>query len=192
MEAFKEEPANADIPMCWPTAGNGKLPPGHPWFERRLPLDTHQPYWIYEMSLLYFSLNDEKMRLRYMEEAGRQGMRKDKLITWRTWEMPTSMPESSKKGWLSPGRAQKRKPSDISLLNPSPKPTISKGKYDTWPLDHWGPDLEADKQNASALYTIGMGFQKKRRQDQGQQLYTRRSKWTPVFSTLPEKQLPGL
>ena len=192
-EAFKEEPANADIPYvlahCYTEMENYRQ--AIPWFEKAIALDTTKPYWIYEMSLLYFSLNDDKNALRYMEEAGRRGMRKD-----------NDYMENLGNAYLNAGKfeegmailqdALKRKPSDISLLNTVAEAYYFKGKYDL-AIDHWDRILEVDKQNASALYMIGMCFQKKGDKAKGQQLCDKAIEMDPSLQHLRQKkQLPGL
>ncbi|MEI9807691.1 MAG: tetratricopeptide repeat protein [Bacteroidota bacterium] len=63
----------------------------------------------------------------------------------------------------------KRKPSDINILNMVAEAYYYKGKFNE-AIDYWDKILSYDKQNASALYMIGMSYQKKGDKDKGQLL----------------------
>ena len=66
-----------------------------------------------------------------------------------------------------------------------------KGKYQP-AIDYWDRILEHDKENASALYMIGMAYQKKGEKEKGQHLCDRAIEMDPSLASLKQKkQMPG-
>jgi tetratricopeptide (TPR) repeat protein len=82
----------------------------------------------------------------------------------------------------------KRKPSDLNILNMVAEGYYDKGKYQD-AIDYWDKILEYDKQNASALYMIGMSFQKKGEKEKGQQLCDKAIAMDPSLGNLRQKKM---
>ncbi|HTE12535.1 MAG TPA: tetratricopeptide repeat protein, partial [Chitinophagaceae bacterium] len=61
------------------------------------------------------------------------------------------------------------------------------GKYQE-AIDYWDRILTYDKQNAKALYMIGMAYQKKGDQDKGMQLCDQAIKMDPTLANLKQKK----
>ena len=65
------------------------------------------------------------------------------------------------------------------------------GKYQE-AIDYWDKILQADKQNASALYMIGLSYQKKGEKEKGEQLCEKAMQMDPSLKKLKEeKKQPG-
>jgi tetratricopeptide (TPR) repeat protein len=160
-EAAKEDPANAEIPYMiahsYSDMMNYKL--AIPYFQKAIALAPTQNYWIYEMSLIYYAMNDDKNSLKYMLEAGEKGLKKDNDYL-----------ENLGIAYLNVGNLDEgvkmldeiliRKPSDMNILNMVAEAYYYKGKYDN-AIEYWDRILYYDKTSASSLYMIGMCYQKK-------------------------------
>lgn len=188
-DAAKEDPQNAEVPYmiahCYADMENYKQ--SIAFFQKAVQLDTSKAYWLYEMGLLYFALNDDKNALKYILEAGEKGLRKD-----------NDYMENLGNAYLNAGHLEegvaimtdvlKRKPSDINVLNAVAEAYYYKGKYQE-AIDYWDKILFYDKQNASALYMIGMSFQKKGEKAKGQQLCDKAIEMDPSLGNLRQKKM---
>ena len=191
--ATKEDPSNAEAPYLiahsYTDMGNYKL--AIPYFQRAIQLDTSKANWVYELGLAYYSLDDNKNALKYIKEAGDRGMNKDDDFreTLGTVYLDAGDLEN---GVAIMTDILKRRPSDVNILNTVAEGYYYKGKYQE-AIDYWDKILSYDKQNASALYMIGMSFQKKGEVQKGQQLCDKAIQMDPSLSSLKtKKQLPGM
>jgi tetratricopeptide (TPR) repeat protein len=82
----------------------------------------------------------------------------------------------------------KKKPSDFNLLNMVAEAYYYKGKYQE-AMDYWDQILGYDKTNASALYMIGMCYQKKGDKAKGIQLCDKAIEMDPSLSNLKQKKM---
>jgi tetratricopeptide (TPR) repeat protein len=194
--AAKEEPANAEIPYMIARSYADMLnyKTSIPFFQKAISLDTSKHVWIYELGLIYYAMNDSKNALKYILEAGNKGLKKDNDYL-----------ENLAIAYLDAGELDngvaimteilKRKPSDLNILNMVAEAYYYKGKYQQ-AMDYWDQILEYDKQNASALYMIGMCYLKrdgKGDKDKGQQLCDKAIEMDPSLASLRQKkQMPGL
>jgi len=192
-EAAKEDPANAEVPYMiarsYSDMMNYKL--AIPFFQKAIALDPTQNYWIYEMSLIYYAMNDDKNSLKYILEAGEKGYKRDNDYL-----------ENLGVAYLNAGNLDegvkildeilKRKPSDMNILNIVAEAYYYKGKYQQ-AIDFWDQMLYYDKTNASALYMIGMSYQKKGEKEKGVALCDKAIEMDPNLASLKQKkQMPGL
>jgi len=191
--AAKEDPANGEVPYmiarCYADMQNYKQ--SIPYFEKAIQLDPSKPNWIYEMGLIYYAMDDHKNALKYIKAAGDKGLPKD-----------NDYMENLGIAYLDAGDLDngvailneilKKKPSDINILNMVAEGYYYKGKYQD-AIDYWDKILSYDKQNASALYMIGMSFQKKGEKDKGQQLCDKAIEMDPSLGNLKQKkQMMGM
>jgi tetratricopeptide (TPR) repeat protein len=195
-EASKEDPKNAEAPYMiarsYTDMQNYKQ--AIPYFQKAVQLDTSKHHWVYEMGLIYYAMNDDKNALKYIKQAGDEGLKKD-----------NSYMENLGNAYLNAGDLEngvaimdevlKRKPSDINVLDMVAEAFYYKGKYDQ-AIDYWDRILEYDKQNASALYMIGMSYQKRGKKgdkEKGQLLCDKAIEIDPSLSSLrTKKQMPGM
>ena len=159
-EAAKEEPANAEIPYLiahsYSDMMNYKL--AVPFFLKAIELKPTESYWVYELGLIYYAMQDDKNALKYILEAGEKGYKND-----------NDYYENLGIAYLDVGNLDEgvkilneillKKPSDMNLLNMIAEAYYYKGKYQE-AMDSWDKILEYDKTDASALYMIGMCYQK--------------------------------
>ncbi|MBL7740395.1 MAG: tetratricopeptide repeat protein [Chitinophagaceae bacterium] len=192
-EAVKEDPANAEAPYMIARSYADMLnyKQSIPYFQKAIALDSTKPYWIYEMALIYYGMNDSKNTLKYMLEAGNKGLTKgnDYLENLGIAYLDVGDLEN---GIKIMSEILKRKPSDINILNMVAEAYYYKGKYND-AIDYWDRILEYDKQSASALYMIGMSYQKKGDKEKGQLLCDKAIEMDPSLANLKQKkQMPGL
>jgi tetratricopeptide (TPR) repeat protein len=160
-EAAKEDPANAEVPYMiarsYADMMNYKL--AIPFFKKAIELDPKQNYWIYEMGLICYAMHDDKNALKYILEAAEKGLKRDADYLENLAIAYLNV------GQLDSGVAMlneilKKRPSDLNILNMVAEAFYYKAKYDQ-AMEYWDRILEYDKENASALYMIGMCYQKK-------------------------------
>jgi tetratricopeptide (TPR) repeat protein len=80
----------------------------------------------------------------------------------------------------------------MNILNMVAEAYYYKGRYEQ-AMDYWDKVLAVDKENASALYMIGMCYQKKGEKAKGQKLCDKAIEMDPSLASLKQKkQMPGL
>jgi tetratricopeptide (TPR) repeat protein len=187
--AIKEDPSNAEAPYMIARSYADMLnyKQSIPYFQKAIKLDTSRHYWVYEMGLIYYAMDDNKNALKYIKEAGDRGLKRDNDYLENLGIAYLNV------GDLDNGVAimtdiLKRRPSDINILNMVAEGYYYKGKYQE-AIDYWDKILFYDKQNASALYMIGMSFQKKGEKAKGQQLCDKAIEMDPSLSNLKQKKM---
>lgn len=160
-EAAKEDPANAEVPYMiarsYADMMNYKL--AVPFFKKAIELDPKQNYWIYELGLICYAMHDDKNALKYILEAADKGLKRDNDYLENLAIAYLNV------GQLDSGVAMLneilvKRPSDLNILNMVAEAFYYKAKYDK-AMEYWDRVLEYDKENATALYMIGMCYQKK-------------------------------
>jgi tetratricopeptide (TPR) repeat protein len=191
--AAKEDPTNAEVPymLARSYADMMNYKQSIPYFKKAVELDTSKHHWIYEMGLIYYAMDDNKNALKYIKEAGDKGLKKDNDYMENLGVAYLNAGDLDN-GVAIMNEILKRKPSDINILNMVAEGYYYKGKYQE-AIDHWDKILSYDKQNASALYMIGMSFQKKGEKEKGQQLCDKAIEMDPGLSHLKtKKQMMGM
>jgi tetratricopeptide (TPR) repeat protein len=191
-EAAKEDPANAEVPYMiarsYADMMNYKL--AVPFFKKAIELDPKQNYWIYELGLICYAMHDDKNALKYILEAAEKGLKKDNDYLENLAIAYLNV------GQLDSGVAMlneilKKRPSDLNILNMVAEAFYYKAKYDE-AMDYWDRVLEYDKENATALYMIGMCYQKKggrENTDKGIALCDKAIELDPSLANLKQKKM---
>jgi len=184
-----DDPQNAEVPYMiahsYADMMNYKL--AIPYFQKAIQLDTTKNYWIYELGLIYYAMNDDKNSLKYILEAGEKGYKKDNDYL-----------ENLGIAYLNVGNLDegvkimdeilKRKPSDLNILNMVAEAYYYKAKYQQ-AIDYWDQILFYDKTNASSLYMIGMSYQKKGEKEKGIALCDKAIEMDPNLATYKQKKM---
>ncbi len=190
--AQKEDPANAEIPYLiahsYADMMNFKL--AIPYFKQAIDLKPTEAYWVYELGLICYAMNADKDALKYILEAGEKGYKRDNDYL-----------ENLGIAYLNVGNLEegvnilneilKKKPSDMNILNMVAEAYYFKSKYDQ-AIEYWDRVLEADKTNYSALYMIGMAYQKKggkENTDKGVALCDKAIEMDPSLGNLKQKKM---
>jgi tetratricopeptide (TPR) repeat protein len=190
--ASKENPANAEIPytVARAYADMFNYKQSVVYFQKALALNPAQPRWIYEMALMYYAIPDEQNALKYMLEAGEKGYKKDNEYIQN---LATAYMDAGKQteGIDMLKEILQKRPSDVNILNILGEAHYDIKKYDE-AIGYFDRILEADKNNAEALYMIGMCFQKKGDKAKGQALCDKAIEINPGLQSLKQKkQMPG-
>ncbi|RYD91861.1 MAG: tetratricopeptide repeat protein, partial [Sphingobacteriales bacterium] len=157
--AGKEEPQNAEVPymMARSYADMQNYKQSIPFFLKAIELDPAKNNWIYELSLIYYALHEDKNALKYMLLAAEKGYKRDNEYLENLGIAYLNAGELEQ-GVTILGEILKKRPSDMNILNMMAEAYYFKGKYQQ-AMDYWDQMLAYDKQNASALYMIGMCYQ---------------------------------
>ena len=191
-QAAKENPTLADAPylLAKSYADMMNFKGAIPFFLKALELDPKQPNWTYELGLSYYAIHDDVNSLKYIQLAAEVGYKKDNDYL-----------ENLAIAYLNVGQfdqgvgllkeALGRRPSDFNLLNMLAEAHYGKAKF-TEAIEYWDRVLEYDKGNASALYMIGMSYQKmggKQNADRGIALCDKAIEMDPTLASLKQKKM---
>lgn len=187
--AEKEDPQNAEIPymVARSHADMMSYKQSVSFFEKAIKLDTTKNGWMYELSLIYYAMNDSKNSLKYILMAGEKGYKKDNDYMENLAVAYLNAGQEDK-GIAILSEILKKKPADINILNMLAETYYAKKKYQE-AIDHWDQVLYYDKENASALYMIGMSYQKKGDKEKGMKLCDKAIEMDPSLGSLRQKQM---
>ena len=162
-----------------------------PYFQKAIELNPAQNYWVYELGLICYAMHDDKNALKYILEAGAKGYKRDNDYLENLGIAYLNVGNLDE-GVAILGEILKRKPSDLNILNMVAEAYYYKGKYQL-AIDYWDQVMYYDKNNASALYMIGMSYQKKGEKEKGQLLCDKAIELDPALASLKQKkQMAGL
>ncbi len=188
-EAAKDEPGNGEIPYLiahsYADMMNYKV--AIPYFQKAIELDPSKSYWIYELGLICYAMHNDKDALKYIILAGEKGYIRDNDYL-----------ENLGIAYLNVGNLEegvkildeilKRKPSDMNILNMIAEAYYYKGKYKL-AIDYWDQVLYYDKTAASALYMIGLSYQKSGQKEKGIILCDKAIEMDPQLAAYKQKKM---
>ena len=190
--ASQEDPQNGEVPylIARSYADMQNYKQAIPLFEKSLALQPENSRLMYEIGLMYYAINDTKNTLKYFLMAGEKGYKRDNEYLENLAVAYLDNKEFDKgMGLLQ--ESLKRRPSDMNLLNMVAEAAYDSRKYDM-AIEHWDRILAIDKENASALYMIGMSYQKKGDKAKGQALCDKAIEMDPSLAkNKKEQKLPG-
>ncbi len=192
-DAAKEDPKNAEIPymIARSYADMMNYKQAIPYFQKAIELAPTQSYWVYELGLICYAMHDDKNALKYILEAGAKGYKRDNDYLENLGIAYLNVGDLDQ-GVGILGEILKKKPSDLNILNMVAEAYYYKGKYQL-AIDYWDQVMFYDKNNASALYMIGMSYQKKGDKEKGQFLCDKAIELDPSLASLKQKkQMAGL
>ena len=187
--AQKEEPANAEVPYMIARSYGDMLnyKQAIPFFEKAISLDTSKNNWLYELGLICYAMHDDKNALKYILLAGDKGYKKDNDY-FENLGIAYLNIGNLDEGVKILNEILKKKPSDLNILNMVAEAYYYKGKFSD-AMNYWDTILGYDKTNASALYMIGMCYQKKGEKDKGVRLCDKAIEMDPSLASLKQKKL---
>jgi tetratricopeptide (TPR) repeat protein len=191
--AATEDASNAEVPymIARSYADMMNYKQAIPFFEKAIALKPTENRWLYEISLIYYAMHDDKNSLKYMLEAAEKGYKRDNEYL-----------ENLAIAYLNVGQfdqgmeilkeSLKRRPTDMNLLNMIAEANYDAKKYQE-AIDYWDQILQIDNKNASALYMIGLSYQKKGEKAKGIALCDKAIQMDPTLSKNKQKmQMPGM
>ncbi|HZH95944.1 MAG TPA: tetratricopeptide repeat protein [Flavisolibacter sp.] len=162
-----------------------------PYFEKAISLQPDNNRWIYEAAMMYYAQRDDKNALKYMLLAAEKGYKRDNEYM-ENLAISYLNVKNTTKGLEILKESLSRRPTDVNLLN-----LIAEASYDAKlyadAIGYWDQLLAMDKENAMALYMIGMSYQKKGEKQKGQDLCDRAIQMDPSLAKNKQKMgMPGL
>lgn len=191
-DAMKEDPANSEAPYLVARAYSdmSNYKQAMPYFEKALSLDPNNTRLMYEMGLMYYALYDNSNSLKYLLMAGDKGYKRDNEYL-ENLAVAYLNAKKFEEGMVILKESLGRKPTDVNLLGMMAEASYDAKKFDD-AIDYWDQMLALDKQNASALYMIGMSYQKKGEKAKGQDLCDKAIQIDPSLASKKQKmQMPG-
>ncbi len=186
--ASKEDSVNAEIPylIARGFVDMNNYKGAVPFFQRAIALDSSRVQWIYECALTFATIPDDKSAIKYYELAALRGFKKD-----------NDFYENLSDSYLAAGQTEKgldlllkvyeKKPADLDLLYTIAHTYFRLKKYQD-AIDFWDKILTFDKENAKAVYMIGLAYQKKGEGDKGKQLCDKAIQMDPSLSSLKQER----
>lgn len=169
-KASKEEPGNAEVPWMmgniWVEMNNGKK--ALEMYEIALSIDTGNSVWHYDLATLYTQAGDQKNALVHYEKAVASNPNLD-LNTLTDVGLAYLNNQKFDKGLEMINKVVAKKPMDKTLFN-SVAYTFYRAKKYKEAIDWWDRILAIDKQDAKALYMIGVAYQKDGNKEKGSKL----------------------
>ncbi|MFT3934636.1 MAG: tetratricopeptide repeat protein [Chitinophagaceae bacterium] len=186
--AAKQDSLNADIPY---TIARGFVEMSNyrnaaPFFLRAIALDTSKPRWVYETAMNFAAIPDDKTAIKYYELAADRGYKIDNDYL-ENMSLSYEGAKQLDKAIELLKKVLEKKPADLALLNSIGELYYKTGKYQD-AIDSWDKILGYDKQNAKALYMIGLAYQKKGDKDKGMQLCDKAIAMDPSLANLKQKK----
>jgi tetratricopeptide (TPR) repeat protein len=191
-EAQTEDPQNAEIPyyIARSYADMNNYKNAVWYFEKAIALKPNESRWIYEMALMYYGMHDDKNALKNLLLAADKGYNKDAEYLENLSIAYLNTGDTEKGMEILKGLLQKR-PGDQHLLGMAAEASYDAKKWDD-AIGYWDQLLALDKQDASALYMIGMSYQKKGDKAKGQALCDKAIQMDPsLASKKQQKSMPG-
>ena len=192
-EAAKEEPQNAEVPymVARSYADMMNFKAAVPHFQKALELQPDNTRWMYELALIYYAMHDDKNSLKYMLEAGEKGYKRDNEYLENLGIAYLNAGQTDK-GLVIMKEILERRPSDMNVLNMIAEACYDAKKYDD-AINYWDEILRLDKENAAALYMIGMSYQQKGEKGKGMALCDKAIQMDPSLQRNKQKiSMPGI
>ncbi len=190
--AASEDGKNAEVPymIARSYADMMNYKQAMPYFEKALALDPANTRWMYETGLMYYAMRDDKASLKYLLMAAEKGYKRDNEYL-ENLAIAYLNNKQTDKGLEILGESLKRRPSDVNLLNMVAEANYEAGRFDE-AITYYDQIFGMDKEDASALFMIGMSYQKKGDKQKGQAICDRAIQLDPSLAKNKQKmQMPG-
>jgi tetratricopeptide (TPR) repeat protein len=159
--AYKEEPKNIEIPVLFAKGlvDMSNFKQAVKYYQEAIEMDSSRLDLIYETALAYSSMPDDKSAVMFYELAMKKGypVDDDFIENIANSYMSAGMPDRSIALQL---QLLEKRPGDLSLLFNIAQTYYETKRYDQ-AIDAWQQLLTFDKENARAVYMIGLSYQHK-------------------------------
>jgi tetratricopeptide (TPR) repeat protein len=156
--AMLEEPKNIEIPTMFARGLNdmSNFKAATRYYLEALKIDSNNNTLLNELAMTYSSMNDEKTAVLYYEKAMEKGYRVDNNFVENLSNsyIAAGMPD---KGINMLLKLLEKRPGDIDLLNNVADNYYKLGNYKE-AINYWDKVLYLDREEARALYMIGMCY----------------------------------
>jgi tetratricopeptide (TPR) repeat protein len=186
--AAKDDPQNAEVSYMIGRsyADMQNYNQAIPYYQKAIALDGSKYGWIYELGLICYSNNNNVDALKYIQLAGEKGYPKDNGYLQN---LGIASLDAGKfdEGISILNDLLKKRPADLTLLDMVAQAYYDNGKYDN-AMNNWDAILGFDKNNATALYMIGMCYIKKGDKGKGTQLCDKAIQMDPGLASYKQKR----
>ncbi len=156
--AFVEEPSNGEIPSMFARAlvDMSNFKAAARYYLEAIKLDSTNNRLLNELGMTYSAMNDERNAVKYYEMAMDKGYKVDNnfIENLSNSYIAAGMPQ---KGMDMLLKLLEKRPGDIDLLNNLANNYYSLGNYKE-AINYWDKVLYLDREEARALYMIGMCY----------------------------------
>ena len=156
--AFVEEPKNAEIPTMFARAlvDMSNFKAAARYYHEALKIDTANNRLMNELGMTYSAMNHEKTAVKYFEMAIENGYKVDNnfIENLSNSYIAAGMPQKGMEMLL---KLLEKRPGDIDLLNNVANNYYTLGNYKE-AINYWDKVLYLDREEARALYMIGMSY----------------------------------
>jgi tetratricopeptide (TPR) repeat protein len=157
-----------------------------PQFQRAIALQPSRNVWMYELALIYYTADDYKNALKYLNMAGDAGYAKTNDF-YENLGFAQLYTGDTQSGIKTLNEIIERKPNNTELLN-----NIARAMYDTKHYDeaisYYEKLLTINARDARSLFMAGMTFQKKGNKEKGQKLCDKAIELDPSLASHRQKQ----
>ncbi|HVY75438.1 MAG TPA: tetratricopeptide repeat protein [Puia sp.] len=159
--AQRDDPQNPEIPylLAKTFEGLNSYRAAIPYFQKAISMDSTNTGWIYECAQAFSSAFDDKSAVQYYELAAQKGLPKDSTFYENLANSYIASGQTVKGLRILQDQAD-RKPGDMKILARLAYTNYQVKKYDE-AISAWSKILSYDKQNARAMYMMGLAYQKK-------------------------------
>lgn len=165
--AYKEEPGNIEIPVLFARGlvDISNFKQAVKYYQEAIAMDSSRSDLMYETALAYSSMPDDKSAVMFYELAMKKGypVDDDFIENIANSYMSAGMPDRSIELQM---QLLKKRPGDLSLLFNIAQTYYETKRYDQ-AIDTWQELLTFDKENARAVYMIGLSYQQKGEKSKG-------------------------
>lgn len=156
--AMTEEPGNIEIPTMFARGltDMSNFKAAARYYVEALKIDSNNNGLLNELAMTYSAMNDEKTAVVYYEKAMEKGYRVDNNFVENLSNsyIAAGMPD---KGINMLLKLLEKRPGDIDLLNNVADNFYKLGNYKE-AINYWDKVLYLDREEARALYMIGMCY----------------------------------
>jgi tetratricopeptide (TPR) repeat protein len=186
--AAKDEPANGEIPVLFARAlvnmSNYRM--AVKYYQDAVRLDSNNSRLIYELALTYSAIPDDKTAIGYFEQAEAKGYHVDHDFIENMANSYVLAGQPDKAIKMQQDLLEKR-PYDLGLLFNLADTYYRMAKYDE-AITYFDKVLAADKEDARALYMIGMSLQRKGQETKGMALCNKAIEMDPTLNGLRQRK----
>jgi tetratricopeptide (TPR) repeat protein len=157
-----------------------------PQYENAITIEPDRNAWIYELALIYYSQEDYKNALKYINLAGDKGYNKtsDYYENLGFTQLYTGDVEN---GMKTLSDVLNKKPNNKELINNVAYAMYEIKRYDN-ALFYFQKLLELNPKDASSLFMAGMVFQKKGQKEKGQKICDKAIEMDPSLARNRQKK----
>jgi tetratricopeptide (TPR) repeat protein len=187
-KSWKKDSSRAEVPFiaarCLVEMSNYRKAAG--CYEQALKLDPSNATWMYEAGLTYSAIPDNAKAIGWFEKAATNGYKRSNDYLENLANSYISE-KSYDKGLALIKELLERKPDDLELLFLAGESYFRSGKMQE-AIDSYDKMLTIDKNQARALYMIGIVYIKKGEKSKGEALCEKAIIMDPSLASLKQKR----